>query len=757
MNVKQQAKSVSFTVLSFFLVVLLSLISYATAQAVCTMPGAPMVYDPGMSVTSGASYTVNWNPVTGADSYEICEATNISFAGETCATVTAPALSNSYSHTVTATTTYYYRVRSVNTCGSGGWSSTRDMTVSAGSSGGGCTTAPGIPTVSDPGTSVNSGQSYTLAWSATGATGFQICEATNPDFTGALCSTMTGVSAGSANYSHTVTATTTYYYRVTASNSCGISAWSGTQDIVVSAGTGGGGCTTPGVPMLPDPGMSVTSGTGYTVSWNAAPGADSYEICEATCTSFTGETCTTVTGTSNSYNHTETSTTTYYYRVRSINTCGTSGWSSTRDMMVSAGSSGGGGCTAAPGIPTVGDPGTSVNSGQSYTLSWSATGATAYEICEATNPDFTGALCSTMTGVSAGSANYSHTVTATTTYYYRVKASNSCGFSPWSGTQDIVVSAGSGGGGCTAPGAPMVYDPGMSVTSGESYTVNWNPVTGADSYEICEATNTSFAGETCETVTAPALSNSYSHTVTTTTTYYYRVRSVNTCGSGGWSSTRDMTVSAGSSSGGCTTALRPMIYDPGMSVNSGSSYTVSWNGVTDATRYEICESTDRSFAGGICVTVARTSNSYSHTVPVTTSYYYRVRSMNTCGVSGWSMTRDMVVSPAENTVQSEPADDPCAATLSDDLSLHVPHIIFWGLFYWADFRYVPNTLSFELRDAGIVTDEGSYGGCDPTSLSSDYRIHIPKLKYRGVSYWADFEHSHDLLFDLKDAGERLED
>ncbi len=105
-----------------------------------------------------------------------------------------------------------------------------------------------------------------------------------------------------------------------------------------------GGCTAPGTPGgVAASTSSTSSGTPYTVAWNAVSQADSYDLQESTSPSFGGASLFTVGGTSRSFSHTVSSTTTYYYRVRARRNCGaTSGWSGTASVTVTGGGGGGG-------------------------------------------------------------------------------------------------------------------------------------------------------------------------------------------------------------------------------------------------------------------------------------------------------------------------------------------------------------------------------------------------------------------------------
>ena len=95
---------------------------------------------------------------------------------------------------------------------------------------------------------------------------------------------------------------------------------------------------------------------------------------------------------------------------------------------------------AAPSSPTLTAP-ASATSASDYTASWSATSPLdTYELQEATNPSFSGA--STYSG-SGTSAVFNHTVGSPTTYYYHLRATDTCGgptwYSTWSATGSTTV------------------------------------------------------------------------------------------------------------------------------------------------------------------------------------------------------------------------------------------------------------------------------------------------------------------------------
>ena len=102
-------------------------IHYGDICGECTLPAAPILSDPGSSLTSPATYTVDWNEVSGAASYVLQESTSSGFS-EVQEYNVGDTIKN-FSHTVSSTTTYYYRVAAVNSCGQSGWSNVENIEI----------------------------------------------------------------------------------------------------------------------------------------------------------------------------------------------------------------------------------------------------------------------------------------------------------------------------------------------------------------------------------------------------------------------------------------------------------------------------------------------------------------------------------------------------------------------------------------------------------------------------------------------------
>lgn len=80
---------------------------------------------------------------------------------------------------------------------------------------------------------------------------------------------------------------------------------------------------------------------------------------------------------------------------------------------------------------------------------------------------------------------------------------------------------------------------------------------------------------------------------------------------------------------------------------SAKTYSVEWDAVPGATRYEIDEATNAQFTDAVTSVVQGLEKSFKHDVTVATAFYYRVRAFNDCGTehSADSPTVRVVIVP----------------------------------------------------------------------------------------------------------------
>ena len=434
--------------------------------------------------------TLKWNAVSGAAKYEVYRSYSENGPYTKYSTVTGTTYTNTAY--LENGTTYYYRVRALNSSGvAGAYSSvvyvTYKQTLSA-------------PTV----TGGNDAQGRpTLKWNAvSGAAKYEVYRARSRSGEYIKYSTVTGTSYTNTSY---IENGNTYYYKVRALDANGTAgAWSSIVSVTYRAASTG---------TLPAP--TVTGGNDSqgrpTLKWNAVTGAAKYEVYRARSQSGDYIKYSTVTGTSYTNTSYIEDGNTYYYKVRALKSDGTAGaWSSIVSVTYRAAS------TGTLSAPTV----TGGNDAQGRpTLKWKAvSGAAKYEVYRSYSRDGSYSKYSTQT--STGYTNSSY-LTSGTTYYYKVRALKSDGTAgPYSAVVSVTcrlkLTAPSVTGGTDSQGRP---------------TLKWNAVTGAAKYEVYRSASRSGTYTKYSTQTSTSYTNS--SYLTSGTTYYYKVRALGSDGSYG--------------------------------------------------------------------------------------------------------------------------------------------------------------------------------------------------------------------------------
>ena len=272
--------------------------------------------------------------------------------------------------------------------------------------------------------------------------------------------------------------------------------------------------------------------------------------------------------------------------------------------------------SAAPTAPVV-RIGNSATSGKPM-LTWNAVeGATSYRIYRSTSKGSGYSLLGTTTATS-----YTNTgAKAGTTYYYRVKACNDAGLSPYSNVVSGQVKTVT-----PKPSAPVVKI-GNSAASGKPM-LTWNAVSGATSYKVYRATSKSGTYSLLGTVTATSYTNTGAKAGTT---YYYKVKAVNSAGESAYSNVV---------SGRATVTTLTM----GHSASSGKPQ-LTWKAVSGAASYKVYRATTKNGA----YTVINTTKALTYTnvgAALGTTYYYKVEALNAAGKSmGFSAIVEGKVAP----------------------------------------------------------------------------------------------------------------
>ena len=195
-----------------------------------------------------------------------------------------------------------------------------------------------------------------------------------------------------------------------------------------------------------------------------------------------------------------------------------------KNVAVPAGST----SVTAPAAPT-GLTATAASSSE-IDLSWAASsGATSYKVER--SPDQ-----ATWTEIATGvtSTTFQNTgLAASTTYYYRVRATNSAGDSPYSNTASATTAAPS----VQPPAAPTNLA--ATTVSFNKIDLSWAGAPGATSYKIERSTN---GGAFVQIATGVAGTAYRDSGLSPNTTYTYRVRATNAGGDSAYSNTASATT-----------------------------------------------------------------------------------------------------------------------------------------------------------------------------------------------------------------------
>ena len=478
-----------------------------------TAPPAPVAS--AASAVTDNSLNANWAASTAATGYFLDVSVLNTFASFVAGynnlsvgNVTSFAVNTNLS----ANTTYYYRVRSTNTNGTSGNSSTITVTTVA------------VPPVASSATSVND-NSFNANWAAsTAATGYSL----DVSASGTFASFVTGynnLSVGNVTsyaVNTNLSANTTYYYRVRATNTNGTSVSSSTISLTTA-------------PASPVASAATSPGqTGFTANWNAITGITDFRLDVSSddfVTRVAGFDNLAVTGTSKAVTGLNSGIT-YKYRLRAVSSTGTS---SNSNII---------GIITVPATPVANTA--TVVSQTGFTANWNlVTGSDNYLLDISPLSDFSAFF----TGYKAKSllpGNSSEAVsglTNGTTYYYRVRAMNSSGESPNSNFISQI----------TIPANPAANT--VATKSSNSFLANWNAVDGADSYELDVSPYNSVspfsifvAGYNAKSVTGGNFEDLVVG-LQPQTAYSFRVRAVNAGGKSGNSNIKTMITDA---SGGGT-------------------------------------------------------------------------------------------------------------------------------------------------------------------------------------------------------------
>jgi len=396
---------------------------------------------------------------------------------------------------------------------------------------------------------------------------------------------------------------TAYYYKIAAKNDCG----EGARSTLATATTLA--CTNPATPTNVK--AEALSAISIKVSWDLIPAATVYEVHRSTSGSGTYEFIDTTI--SNTYTNTGLQlSSTHYYKIIAKNECGKSALSDPASATTNA-------CPK-PAAPT--NVNAEAKSSSSIEVTWD-TVATAITYKIYRSAASTGTY--SPVGNTSGNSSTSWTdegLELAKTYYYTVVAESECEESAQS-IYGFATTANCG----SKPGVPTNIK--AEALSPTDVQVSWDAVSGARTYSVyTDQKNLSGSGyylvASKVTGTTVIISSRQPSTI-----YHFKVSAVNDCGESEMS-----TNFAEATTLACDLPILPRPTGITATALSAKSVAISWNPV-DGAVYDIYRGTERggtfwTVSGGRELTV---TSFIDTTLSSSTTYYYAVKAVNSCGES----------------------------------------------------------------------------------------------------------------------------
>jgi fibronectin type 3 domain-containing protein len=283
----------------------------------------------------------------------------------------------------------------------------------------------------------------------------------------------------------------------------------------------------------------------------------------------------------------------YYYRIRAVNNSGESGLSFTKNAIT------------LPAIPA-GASAAGVSS-SCILITWPAvTGAASYKIYR--NSVDTGAF---QLAGSATRDTFSDTsLSAVTTYYYKISAVNSSGESGPSASCSAITKK-----------LPTPNNVSAAAVSSSGITITWTAVAGAGSYTVYRSTNDTGTYPVIDSVATDTFSDTG---LTAGATYYYKIRAVDSSGESGLSAPFTVITIPGAPVGVSASAV------------SSSAIKITWPAVTGAASFKVYRSDIDTGTYSVIDSVAKDTFNDTGLVAGAT-YYYKVTGINVSGESKQSV------------------------------------------------------------------------------------------------------------------------
>ena len=431
--------------------------------------------------------------------------------------------------------------------------------------------------------------------------------------------------------------------------------------------------------------------------WSSAPSASSFDVEVSRVLNFDDQSTLLV----KAMSHPDTvfvmdtlltSSTQYFWRVRSVNIAGKSDWSSTESFT-----------TNVLGTPRLISPSDSARA-QPITMKivWrKASSALEYEMQLSLYSDYNIRKTFSVADTSVDVAG----LMKKRGYFWRVRAKNENGVGAWSKSNHFFTVP-------DLPGDPQLISPAdKSMLQSDSVLFTWLPKVNAGNYRLQISSDLSF--ETLVLDTSGVSNTSiWVKNLPRSLMYYWRVQSVNVVGNSDWSADNSFTITelppnppqlAGPSSN--ETAVNP------------ESVTFSWQRGEGVETWRVQISNDRQFRIRRDTTGVADTSLVVNGLSRANTYYWRVQAENIGGSSAWSSIGSFSTLPNMPSAIALTAPANESEIVADSVN-----------FFW---RKSVGAQSYRFQMS--MTDE--FSDVDTDSLISDVEIKNIRVEFGNRYFW----------------------
>ncbi|AET70644.1 cell wall-binding protein [Desulfosporosinus orientis DSM 765] len=305
-----------------------------------------------------------------------------------------------------------------------------------------------------------------------------------------------------------------------------------------------------------------------------------------------------------------------------------------------------------------------------------------------------------------------------TKYYYKVKAVNSYDSSDYSSIKYAKTKDADD----TEEALPAPEGLSAEAESSDEIYLDWDSVDDAASYYVYRATSSSGSYDKIATTT----SSKYTDTdLEPDTKYYYKVKAVNGSDKSAYSEIVHATTEESDDNDNLSAPE-----DLSATAKSSGEIYLDWDSVDDATSYYIYSST--SYSGSYNKIATTTSSSYTDTnLDEDTTYYYKVRAVNSTDTSGYSEIEYATTAESDDSdTLSAPTDLTASAESSSEIYLD------WDSVSNANSYYVYRSTSSSGTYSKIATVTASSYMDTNLSANTTYYYKVLAVNNSGTSAYS---------------------